>query len=220
MPPKETHETAPTGDDSPEYHVNVQEAIVGVMRDVRAVGKDGFNTNQRYDFRGIDGVLNAVGPALRKHGVFSTSKIIGEPQFSTVPTKSGQANTVRAVVEFTFHGPGGPDDTVSTQVVSDQFDSGDKASAKMMSVALRVALIQILALPTQEKDPDMDTYERATYDHDDAKAKIAAAKTKEQGLAVYNRAQASGAGPQQLQELTEAGAHLVSATEGIEQGAS
>lgn len=215
--PKKAAEAAPRDSDEAVEHKNVHQAIVAVMRDVKAVNKDGFNTNQRYDFRGIDGVLNAVGPALRKHGVFPTSRIVGEPTIGTVPTKSGQANSIRAVVEYTFHGPGGPDDTVSTQVVSEQYDSGDKHGAKMMSVALRVALIQILALPTHQKDPDMDSYERATYDHADAKAKIAAAKTKEQGLAVFNRAQASGADPAQLQELTEAGSHLASATEGIEQ---
>lgn len=202
-------------------HKNVQQAIIGVMRDVRAVGKDGFNTNQRYDFRGIDGVLNAVGPALRKHGVFPTSRIVGEPEFGTVPTKNGQANTVRAVVEYTFHGPGSSDDTVSTQVIADQFDSGDKACAKMMSVALRVALIQILALPTHEKDPDVDTYERETYNHATYKTKMKnEAKTREQALTIYNRAQATGATPPELEELADIGRELVSATAGITQGSA
>jgi hypothetical protein len=40
-------------------------------------------------------------------------------------------------------------------------DSGDKAVPKAMSVAFRTALLQALALPTDEPDPDASTYERA-----------------------------------------------------------
>ena len=40
-------------------------------------------------------------------------------------------------------------------------DSGDKATPKAMSVAFRIALLQALALPTDEPDPDSYAYERA-----------------------------------------------------------
>jgi hypothetical protein len=40
-------------------------------------------------------------------------------------------------------------------------DSGDKATAKAMSVAMRTALLQALCLPTDEPDPDATSYERA-----------------------------------------------------------
>ena len=39
-------------------------AIIGVMKDVGAVGKDQENTTQRYKYRGIDDVMNALHPAL------------------------------------------------------------------------------------------------------------------------------------------------------------
>ena len=41
-------------------------------------------------------------------------------------------------------------------------DSGDKATAKAMSVAFRTALLQALALPTDEPDPDSQSYERSS----------------------------------------------------------
>ncbi len=47
----------------------IQAALAAVMADVTHVGKEGKNSAQGYSFRGIDGVLNAVGPALRRHGV-------------------------------------------------------------------------------------------------------------------------------------------------------
>ncbi len=40
-------------------------------------------------------------------------------------------------------------------------DSGDKATAKAMSVAYRIALIQALNAPTGDPDPDTQTYERS-----------------------------------------------------------
>src|SRR5690606_34079164 len=40
-------------------------------------------------------------------------------------------------------------------------DSGDKATSKAMSVAFRTALIQALALPTDEPDPAESTYQRS-----------------------------------------------------------
>ena len=46
----------------------IQAALAAVMADVTHVGKEGKNSAQGYSFRGIDGVLNAVGPALRRHG--------------------------------------------------------------------------------------------------------------------------------------------------------
>lgn len=41
-------------------------------------------------------------------------------------------------------------------------DSGDKATAKAMSVAFRTALLQALCLPTDEIDPDAESYERSS----------------------------------------------------------
>ena len=43
--------------------------LAKVMRSVDHVGKGDFNSHQKFSFRGIDGVLNAVGPALREHNV-------------------------------------------------------------------------------------------------------------------------------------------------------
>jgi hypothetical protein len=43
--------------------------LAAVMADCTSVAKRDRNEHQRFMFRGIDAVLNAVGPILRKHGV-------------------------------------------------------------------------------------------------------------------------------------------------------
>ena len=49
--------------------MKIHEALANVMADVQSVSKSERNTHQNFSFRGIDAVLNAVGPAFRKHGV-------------------------------------------------------------------------------------------------------------------------------------------------------
>ncbi len=49
--------------------MKVFEAVTAVMGDVGAVKKDGRNQQQNFNFRGIDAVVNALSPAMRKHGL-------------------------------------------------------------------------------------------------------------------------------------------------------
>ena len=139
---------------------SIYQAINNVMRDVQSVRKGEKNTHGGFNFRGIDAVTNAVGPALREHGVIVVPKVL-DAQYDTVHV--GQKQTVMSRValrvRFTWVGPEG--DSIESEVQSESFDSGDKATAKAHSVAFRTAMLQTLCLPTDEKDPDMDTYERS-----------------------------------------------------------
>ncbi len=143
--------------------LTIFQALNHVMEEVRSVGKDQRNTapNGNYNFRGIDAVTNAVGPALRKHGVIVAPKVI-DWQYGTVVVgnKQTQMGHARLLIEFTWYGPVG--DHIVTVAAGEAFDSGDKATAKAHSVAFRTAMIQTLCLPTDERDPDEDTYERST----------------------------------------------------------
>jgi hypothetical protein len=141
----------------------VVQALSAVMADVREVRKDQRNTapgQGGYAFRGIDAVMNAVGPALRVHGVVVMPRVISCEQSSI---EVGQNRTrmghVRVEVEYTAHGPAG--DTLAGTVVAEAMDSGDKATSKAMSVAYRTFLIQALTLPTDDPDPESFTYERS-----------------------------------------------------------
>jgi hypothetical protein len=136
---------------------NAREVILAVMQEVQAVAKNDKNTAQNFNFRGIDAVINKVGPALRSAGGFILPKVI-DKSAEVVPSKSGGSlNVVRLTVNFEVYGSEG--EPIIGTVVSEAFDSGDKATAKAMSVALRTFLLQTLALPTDEKDPDADSYE-------------------------------------------------------------
>ena len=130
------------------------------MEDAGAVRKSERNTHQNFNFRGIDAVVNAVSPALRKHGVV-VLPTVNECIYETVIV--GQNKTamghIRVDVTYAFYAPDGT--TVSARVSAESMDSGDKATAKAMSVAFRTALLQVLCLPTDDSDPDASTYERS-----------------------------------------------------------
>jgi hypothetical protein len=138
--------------------LTVHQALSKVMGDVQAVKKDSKNQAQRFNFRGIDAVMNAVGPALRKYGVTILPEDV-EVHRSNGTTASGK-QTAEVVVKVTYriYGPAG--DSVHGKVAAEAMDFGDKAIAKAMSVAYRTFLLQALTIPTDEPDPDSESYER------------------------------------------------------------
>lgn len=138
----------------------VQQAWADVMADVQGLGKhQRTDSGNRFNFRGVDDVMNAVGPVLRQHGVSVVpSAVTHHPE--TYATKTGTAmRNVTVLVSYAIHGPAG--DTMTGAAAGEAADAGDKATPKAMSVAFRTFLLQSLCLPTDEPDPDREQHERA-----------------------------------------------------------
>jgi hypothetical protein len=138
---------------------NVYEAWGAVMLSVKAIGKNDENKQQGFAFRGIDATMQAVGPALREHGVMvvPTGQELRTEAYST---RSGtQMKNVTVTVEYTVYGPAG--DKFCGVSYGEAADVGDKAVTKAQSVALRTFLLQALMVPTGDPDPDASSHERA-----------------------------------------------------------
>jgi len=146
-----------------ENELSINQALIEVMKTVGAIAKKDRNQSQGFNFRGIDSVVNAVSPAFQKYGVIATPDVL---DYSYETVEIGKNRTamghVRLQVAYTFHGPKG--DFITTTVGAEAMDSGDKATAKAMSVAFRTALLQTLCLPTDDVDPDASSYERSSAD--------------------------------------------------------
>ncbi len=135
------------------------EALAAVMGEVQAVGKGDRNNEQGYNFRGIDAVINAVGPAFRRHGIVPVP-LKSEAKYRDVLTsREKRSRECTVAVTYRFYGPAG--DFIDCEVPGESMDFGDKGAPKAMSVAYRIALIQTLCIPTHEPEPDAQTYERA-----------------------------------------------------------
>jgi hypothetical protein len=144
-------------------HKPVHELLADVMVEVRSVAKNDRNSAQGFDFRGIDSVINAVGPALRKHRVVVVPHA-AEARYRDVKTATGKpSRECTVLVTYRFCGPAG--DFLDVQVPGESMDTSDKGTAKAMSVAYRIALIQALCLPTDDRDPDHDHHERGKEEH-------------------------------------------------------
>ena len=140
--------------DTPTVH----QALNKVMGDVQAVKKDSKNQAQKFNFRGIDAVMNAVGPALRKHGVTILPEDVDVHRSNGTTSNGKQVAEVVVKVTYRVYGPAG--DSIHGKVAAEAMDFGDKAIAKAMSVAYRTFLLQALTIPTDEPDPDGEAFER------------------------------------------------------------
>lgn len=179
-----------------------REVILAVMESVQGIAKRDRNSAQGFNFRGIDAVVNKVGPALRDAGGFILPEV-KEVHHSTALTAKGSAiNVCNMTVQFGIYGLDG--EPIVGSCHGSAMDSGDKAAAKAHSIALRTFLLQVLALPTDEPDPDSFTYE-ATRDFA-AEAEAKALVYDVDGLrALYSEAVSARAPKPVLEKIKEFG---------------
>lgn len=137
-----------------------------VMAEIGYVGKDQKNAAQGFKFRGIDQFVNALYPALVKHSVFMAPRCVKEEhELKDVVRGSGKAGIdkhVTILMEYDFFAEDGSKVTVGP-VPAEGLDSGDKATNKALSAALKYALIQTFSVPTEDMaEGDSESPEIAT----------------------------------------------------------
>lgn len=139
----------------------IHQRMVRIVADLPAIGRDQKNQQQGFMFRGYDDVLNALNPLLGEHGVYFVPDVL-ERVTGDRTTKSGSTMyEVNLHVEFTFYGLAG--DSVKASGWGEGTDSGDKATNKAMTGALKYVLFQTFAIATAEAtDSDQTTQEATT----------------------------------------------------------
>lgn len=131
--------------------MNIHEALLKTRQDVGIIGKKDRNTFHNYTYRGIDAVLNVVGPALLANGINVIPDLKHLDSRDVTTEKGKRAREVTVTVAYTYEGPDG--DSRVTTVAGEASDLGDSAVSKAFSVALRIAHTQMLQIPTGESDP-------------------------------------------------------------------
>jgi len=139
---------------------SVHQALQAVAQDISHIGKNQVNSAQKFKFRGIDDVLNAIHEPLAKHGVAFIPSGISILSETERTTKSGTTQFyVRAAVEYAIVGPAG--DSIKSVVLAEASDMGDKVSSKLMSMAFKYLAFQVLSIPVAGMDDaDNDTPEQ------------------------------------------------------------
>ncbi len=133
-------------------------AIIGEMSK-QGIGKNSKNKTQGWQFRGIDAVYNALAPLLAKHDLMILPRIKNRTVCERQTRNGGVLFYVTVDAEFDFiSAKDGSKHTVAT--IGEAMDSGDKATNKAMSIALKYAAFQSFFIPTEETttDPDSESH--------------------------------------------------------------
>lgn len=126
-----------------------------VMADIDAVGKNRENQQQKFKYRGIDDVMNAINPALIKHKVFIVPEVLEEKREER-QTKGG-GNLIYSICKIRYRFCAEDGSYIEATTVGEGMDSGDKATNKAMAIAFKYACFQVFCIPTEEmKDPDSE----------------------------------------------------------------
>lgn len=139
-----------------EIKKNIYQTIAAVMEDVGAIGKNSKNDQQKFMYRGIDAVMNALNPAFIKHRLFVVPEVLEQVREERRTSKGGMLLYSICKIKYTFFAEDGS--SIDATVIGEGMDSGDKATNKAMSIAFKYACFQVFCIPTEEmKDPDAET---------------------------------------------------------------
>lgn len=141
----------------------VYKAIAAVQGELAKVGiaKANRNSQQGYNFRGIDDVYAALSPLLAKHGLCVIPRVIDRTMLEKTTSKGNPLFYVTVHAEFDFvSSEDGSKHTAATY--GEAMDSGDKATNKAMSAAYKYAAFMTFAIPTEgDNDADATTHDVA-----------------------------------------------------------
>lgn len=128
----------------------IDAAVIKIMRDVRMVGKDGTAPAKvgGYAYRKVDDIMNAVGGAMRDHGVYIRPELVSNDRKSW--TSDGRLVT-EVVLTMRYHWVSGVDGTsFDVVVIGEGRDNGDKATSKAQAMCYKTMLLQALCIPLEE----------------------------------------------------------------------
>ena len=134
-------------------------SLIGqAMQMIGAIGKDSRNEQQKFMYRGVDAVMNALNPVMSKLGLFICPEVLEQTREERT-NKNGTTLLYSILkMKYTMYAPDGSN--VSCVVMGEGMDTGDKGSNKAMSVALKYACFQLFMIPTEEMvDPDAECHE-------------------------------------------------------------
>lgn len=132
-------------------------ALIKANKAIGAIAKNNANQQQHFMFRGVDDVYNELHPIFAECGIVIIPEVVNY-EVSERQARNGVLLYTRATILHHFTAEDGSH--VTTKVVGEAMDSGDKGMNKAMSIALKYALFQLFTIPTKEdKDPDATSYE-------------------------------------------------------------
>ena len=129
----------------------IYQSIVNVSAGIGAIGKEqkADMGTYRYQFRGIDDVLDALHPVLIDCGVTITPQVV-----DVLTISDGVLLTINYLIANVYG------DSVTATFVGEGRDKGDKAAQKAQSNAYKYMAFQTFCIPVAVDDSDSNQYHR------------------------------------------------------------
>jgi hypothetical protein len=142
--------------------------IVELKKQVGAIGKDRQANHQggRYDFRGVDDAMNAVGNACNIVGIVPPRATVLNVETVRTPAGDRVWTSTTCTMRYTFQSPVDGSEW-STEGIGEGRDLADKSVTKAQAAALKYALFHGLAIPIAGMNVDAET-EHPVIDSRDA----------------------------------------------------
>ncbi len=148
---------------------NIHEALSRAKIEIGVIGKDDENQFHHYKFRGIDAIVNSVGPVFARLGIVvaPVHRLVSSEEVTSTEQKKGFRVIVETVWTFsistertllpdkegsTFTVPA--TSAITAQTLGEAIDYSDKALNQAQTQSFKNALAQVLTIPTGEEDPD------------------------------------------------------------------
>lgn len=126
------------------------------------IGKDQENKFQKYKYRGIDDLYNAISPILSRNGLIILPTVKEYIHEVAGTTKNSGVNYVAKVrMEFAFHHIHN-DQKVTTEFAGEAMDTSDKATNKAGTAAYKYMCIMAFNIPINGEDDDADNSDPKT----------------------------------------------------------
>ena len=137
--------------------MSVYKAISAVQKELaeKGIGKGQYNQFDRYAFRGIDDVYNALGPILAKHELVVFPEVTKRETIERTSQKGGMM--LHVILDITYHFVGPDGSTIKVPVIGEAMDRGDKAINKAFSAAYKLACFQTFCIPVEGQDSEQES---------------------------------------------------------------
>lgn len=149
--------------------MNVYEALAEAQNRIGAVGKNARADALPFRYRSIDALLGAVHPIFAELGLVISPRVLEHETEAFQWGKGKTAHRVRLVIEYRVMCKDGSylPAELCPIVLAEGVDDSDKAPGKAHSYGLKIALGQLLSIPTEADNearhwPEPEPIEHAT----------------------------------------------------------
>lgn len=146
----------------------VYKAIVAVARELgrNGIAKSNFNARERYQYRSIDDVLHGLSPLFAKHRLCVLPRVLERISVERADRSGSYQSMVSLKIAYdVVSAHDGSTHTIET--FGEAQDDGDKGTAKAMSSAYKMAMLQTFCIPvigSEDADASPPKFDRAEFE--------------------------------------------------------